>query len=425
MTAEAWRIAGGRPLRGKVRLSGSKNGSLPVLAATLLLEGETVVQNVPRIADVHTMVALMRSVGLAVEEGADGSVRVVNTGTTTHSPPAELVRKMRASHYLLGPLLIRLGRAELAIPGGCDLGNRPVTHILAVLEALGAQVSMGADHIQLQAEALHGTTVTLDERHRNPGATFTALMAAALAGGETVIEDASYEPDVVCFCNFLNEAGAHIRGIGGPKLTVQGVSGLHGTTHRVNSDRLEAGTFICAAAATRGEVMLENITRSELGATADKLEEAGVHLVAQGHGLVAGCPGRPRGVDIVTDPFPFFSTDLQPLAAAVLATAEGNSTIQETVFDRRLQYAEQLVKMGADIELRDSRHAIIRGVERLTSATVEAGNIRDGAAVVTAALSAEGESLVLGRRYVSRGYEDFEGKLRALGADMAAAGEGV
>ncbi len=421
MTAEAWRIAGGRPLRGKVQLSGSKNGSLPVLAATLLLDGETVLHNVPRIADVHTMVALMRSVGLAVEEGADGSVRVVNTGITTHSPPPELVRKMRASHYLLSPLLIRLGRAELAIPGGCDIGNRPVTHIIAVLEALGAQVSMGTDQVHLQADTLHGTTVTLDERHRNPGATFTALMAAALAGGETVIENASYEPDVVCFCNFLNEAGAHVQGIGGPKLTVQGVSRLRGAIHRVNSDRLEAGTFICAAAATRGEVTVENITRSELGATADKLEEAGVRLVAEGHGLVAACAGRPHGVDIVTDPFPSFSTDLQPPVAAVLATAEGTSTIHETVFDGRLQYAEQFAKMGADIELRDSRRAVIRGVERLTGAAVEAGNIRDGAALVAAALSAEGESLVRGRNYVLRGYEDFEGKLRALGAEIAPA----
>jgi UDP-N-acetylglucosamine 1-carboxyvinyltransferase len=418
MTAEAWRITGGRPLHGTVRPAGSKNGALPVLAATLLLDGETVLHNVPRIADVATMIHLLQALGLSVEAEGQNAVRIANSGITTHHPPDELVRKMRASHYLLGPLALRLGRAELGLPGGCDLGSRPVTHIVSVLEALGAEVTVDARAIRLRCKRLRASAVTLDPRHRNPGATFTALMAASLADGETVIENASYEPDVVHFCEFLNAAGACIGGIGRPRLTVAGVARLEGASHRLNSDRLEAGTLVCAAAATRGEVRIEDTTPEELGQTADKLQEAGAELSVEAGRLVAGCPRRPRGIDIVTDPFPAFSTDLQPPVAAVLATAEGTSTIHETVFDRRLQYAEELAKMGADMEVRDSRHAVIRGVERLAGATVEAGNIREGAALVIAALSADGESIVSGRRFVERGYEDFEGKLRALGAEM-------
>ncbi len=422
MGDDVWRIVGGRPLRGTVRPSGSKNGSLPLLAATLLLDGETILHNVPQIADVQTMLALLRAVGLTIEERPDGSVRVVNAGITHHRAPDELVSKMRASHYLLGPTLLKLGRAGMAMPGGCDLGARPVTHILSVLEALGAQATTDTSGIELTTSGLRGAVVTLDPQHRNPGATFTGLMAASLAEGETVIENASYEPDVICFCELLKAAGAKIQGIGGPRLTVQGVTRLKGVTHRVNSDRLEAGTFICAAAATRGEVLVEDITWEELCETLDKLAEAGVEITAQDGGLIAKCSQRPRGVNIVTDSFPLFSTDLQPPVAVVLATAKGDSTIQETVFDRRLQYVTELEKMGAVIELRDSRCAVIHGVERLHGASVAGGNIRDGAALVLAALSAEGESLVSGRRYVARGYENFEEKLRSLGAEITLAG---
>lgn len=418
MTEDAWRIVGAKPLEGTVRPAGSKNGSLPTLAATLLLDGVTVLRNVPHIADVQTMLSLLRSLGLTVEE-LDSGVRITNRGIAAYRAPDDLVSRMRASHYLLAPLLLRLGRAEMAMPGGCDLGSRPVTHIVSVIEALGAQSTVTDRGVSLRAAGLRASFITLDPRHRNPGATFTALMAASLAEGETIIENASYEPDVICFCSFLSAAGARIEGIGRPRLTVQGVAGLRGVEHRVNSDRLEAGTFICAAASTRGEVMVEEITLAELGETTGKLQEAGVELTPQGGGLLAACPRRPRGVEIVTDPFPAFSTDLQPIVAAVLATAEGRSTIEETVFDRRLQCAHELVKMGARIELPDSRHAVIHGVERLRGAVVEGHNIRDGAALVAAALSAEGESVVSGRQYVARGYEEFEGKLRSLGAEIA------
>ncbi len=414
MSEHAYKIAGGRPLRGTVTLSGS-----PTLAATLLVEGETILENVPRISDVRTMLELLRSLGLTVEEEGEGMVRVINRGIATCRPAEEPVSEMRASHYVLGPVALRKGRAELPIPGGCQLGSRPVEHFLSVLRALGARAEVEAGRISLQCEGLRGARVVLDPEHRNPGATFTALMAASMAEGESVIEHASYEPDVVHFCRFLTKCGADLRGVGTSTLVVRGVKELTGVKHRVNPDRLEAGTLICAAAATRGEVVVQDITRQDLGETADKLVEAGVELSETASGLLARCPGRPRAVQVTTAPFPAFSTDLQPPFAAVLAAAEGTSTIRETVFDNRLQYAPELARMGASVELQGPRCLMMEGVERLRGARVEGHNIRDAAALVIAALSAEGESEVGVGPYLSRGYEDLAGKLRLLGAEIA------
>jgi UDP-N-acetylglucosamine 1-carboxyvinyltransferase len=425
MIADAWRIAGGKPLHGRVALSGSKNGALPSLAATLLLDGETILRNVPRIADVLTMLDLLRALGLEVTERSDGALSIVNQGITSSQPPDDAVGRMRASHYLLGPVALRTGRVELAMPGGCDLGARPVTHILAVLEALGMKSHAGDHQLELTCSGKRrGAPVILDPVHRNPGATFTGLMAASVIPGITAIENASFEPDVVTFCEFLTAAGAKITGAGSARLAIEGVASLTGVEHRINSDRLEAGTFFCAAAATRGDVLVERITRAELGEFADTLTESGVELAEQRDGLRARCSTRPRAVSIVTNPFPSFPTDLQPPMGALLATAEGTSTIHETVYDQRLRYLDELAKMGAEAELADSRHAVIRGTARLSGAEVSGGNIRDGAALVVAALGAEGESIVSGRRFVDRGYEHLEEKLRALGADIEALAEG-
>jgi UDP-N-acetylglucosamine 1-carboxyvinyltransferase len=413
---DSWRITGGRPLRGTVRPHGSKNGALPTLAATLLLRGRTVLHNVPPIADVDTMVELLRCFGLTVTRIEGDALCIINPGLTTHAPPAELCGRMRASHYVLGPVTLQLGRAELAMPGGCDLGERPVAHLLAPLQALGAEAGVKSGRISVEAARLRGGVVTLDARHRNPGATFVALMAASLADGRTVIENASFEPDVVAFCGFLNQAGASIEGVGQSTLTVTGAPSLHGAEHRINLDRLEAGTFLCGAAATRGEVTAEGITRGELAGFVEKLAEAGVEVDQTEAGVTAKGATRLRGVAVVTDAFPAFPTDLQPPFAAALATAEGTSTILETVHERRLQYAEELAKMGAQVHVRDPRSLVIAGVPRLRGARVAGGNIRDGAALVVAALSAEGESIVSGRRFVTRGYGGFEDKLRSLGA---------
>ncbi|MFB3882079.1 MAG: UDP-N-acetylglucosamine 1-carboxyvinyltransferase [Armatimonadota bacterium] len=418
MIEDAWRIVGGKPLEGTVTPAGSKNCALPALAATLMLDGETRLHNIPRIADTETMMELLRSFGLQVEARAGGEVRVVNRGLATHVAPGELVQKMRASHYLLGPVISRMGKAELPLPGGCDIGDRPVGYIIEGLEALGARAACETNRISVEAARLRGAAVALNPAYRSPGATFNLLMAAATAEGRTVIENASFEPDVVSFCQMLNAAGARISGIGRDTLTVEGVAELRGVTHRVNSDRLEAGTFLVAAAATRGAVLVNDVATADLGAAADKLSEAGVRLEAQGGGLRATCPGRPRALSLVTEPFPGFPTDLQPMFTALLARAEGTSTITESIFDRRLQCIEQLNRMGAFARLTDGRSASIHGVAELHGARIEAHNIRDGAALVIAALAARGESTVSGRQFVARGYENFEGKLQSLGADI-------
>ena len=424
MVEDAWGIVGGRPLRGSVAPSGSKNGALPTLAASLLLKGETILEGLPRIEDVRAMEELLRAFGLTVEENGGDSVRVVNGGLSTHRAPEDIVSRMRASHYLLGPVAAQLGRAEIPLPGGCDLGARPVDYILAGLAAVGMETRVEDGCIEVRADHLAGARVELDPRYRSPGATFNLLMAAVRAEGETVIEHASAEPDVVCFCRFLKAAGARIEGAGGPTLRVWGVDALQGVTHRVNPDRLEAGTFLLAGIATRGEVQVEGIAREDLSAVADKLQEAGATVTETSAGLRAACSGRPGGVGVVTNPYPMFPTDLQPPMAAMLATADGESRIEETIFDRRLQYVEELVKMGADIEPLDSRRARITGVPRLRGARVAGHNIRDGAALLIAALSAEGESTVSGRRFVARGYERIAEKLNALGAQIETLGSG-
>ncbi len=423
MLEDAWRIVGGRPLEGRVRPSGSKNGALPTLAATLLLDGETVLHNVPQIADVATMLELLRAFGLSVEESGEGEVSVVNRGLATHRAPRELVARMRASHYLLAPVAARLGRVELPLPGGCNIGRRPVEYILAGLEALGVAAQVRQDRIEAEAPRMTGGKVSLDPAYRSPGATFSVVAGAAVAEGETVVENASFEPDVVAFCRFLESAGARIEGVGQAVLRVRGVGALGGTRHEINVDRLEAGTFLCAAAATRGEVTVEGVAPGDLGAAVGKLREAGVEVSEVEEGLRTRCRARPRAVDVVTEPYPGFPTDLQPPMAVVLATAAGESAIRESIFDRRLQYVEQLERMGASARVLDSRRAAILGVKHLRGAEVEAHNIRDGAALVIAALSAEGESVVSGRQFVARGYQEFESKLRSLGAQMATVGE--
>lgn len=421
MPEDAWRIAGGRALRGRVRISGSKNGGLPTLAATLLVDGETILHNVPRIADVETMLDLLRSFGLTVEERAGGTVRILNRGLETHRAPLELVGRMRASHYLLGPLVARLGRAEIPPPGGCDIGQRPLDYILSGLEALGVESRVENERVVVRAPRLLGARVLLNPVFRSPGATFSILMAASLAEGATLIENASFEPDVAAFCRYLIAAGAEIEGIGTTTLTVRGVDALHGVEHTINPDRLEAGTFFCAAATTRGEVFVEDIQRSDLGAIADKLEEAGLILGESDGGMKAAYGERLRGISVVAEPFPHFPTDLQPPMAAVLAAAEGVSSIRDSIFDLRLQYAGELEKMGAQIRVLDARTAEITGVRRLHGAEVAGHNIRDGATLVVAALGAEGESIVSGRRYVARGYQALDAKLRSLGADIEGA----
>jgi len=418
---DSWLIIGGVPLHGRVTPSGSKNGALPSLAAALLLDGETIFHNLPRIADVFTMLELLEAVGMRVEGRAGGAVAITNSGLSTHRAPPELVGKMRASHYLLAPTLARLGKAELAHTGGCTIGDRPLGYVIDALAPLGVQCLDCNDRVAASTAGLVGGRVVLDPKFRSPGATFTVLMAAATAAGTTVLEHACFEPDVVRVCEMLNAAGARIESAGTETITVHGVPSLHGVTHTINSDRLDAGTFLLAAAATRGEVFLPRITAAELGRMADTFRQAGLILEEEDGGLRGGCPSRPRAVDVIVSPFPDFPTDLQPPLGAVLATAEGTSTLRETIYNNRLQYVSELRRMGADIEQLDEWSLRIRGVPRLHGAEVSGGNIRDGAALVIAALAADGPSTVSGRRFVNRGYADLEARLRSLGARIEVA----
>jgi UDP-N-acetylglucosamine 1-carboxyvinyltransferase len=409
------RIQGGRPLRGAVELSGSKNGALPLLAATILVEGETILRNVPAIEDVFTMLDLLRALGLQAELAADGTARIVNHGPATHVAPPELVHKMRASFWVAGPLLSRLRQAEVALPGGCNLGSRPVDFHLRGFEALGAEVSLRDGLMSARAPRLSGAVIRQDGALRSVGATMNIAMAACLAEGTTIIENASREPEVVDLCRFLTKAGARITGVGADALRIDGVARLDGVEHPVLSDRIEAGTLLMAAAITGGEATLGRIAPEDLGAALDALARAGLE-VRRGAGEVAvRAGGRARAVNIATAPFPGFPTDLQPPMTALLCLAEGTSVVEETIYDGRLGHAEELRKMGAEIEA-TSRRAVIRGVERLRGATLHAHNIRAGAAVVLAALAAEGESRVLGRHVIDRGYQRFEEKLAGLGA---------
>jgi len=410
-------ILGGKPLQGSVLPGGSKNGSLPALAACLLMEGECRLSNVPQIEDVETMLALLRCCGAQVERDSAGAVIVSTLNLRPTKITAELAAKMRASYYLLGPLAGRLGEASLPLPGGCNLGSRPVEYLLQALEPLGLTASVRDEQLVISGGPTKGGRVVLDPRYRSPGATFTTIMAGCLGEGETVIENACEEPDVVSFCEFLGRAGAKIQGAGSSTILIQGVKGLRGVEHRILGDRLEAGTYLLAGAASRGDVTAVGASRARLRGFVEALEECGVEVRDEVEGIRALCPKRPRGLDIITRPFPGFPTDLQPPMMALLACAEGTSRIEERIFDGRMGHVEELQRLGASIEA-EGRRAVLHGVEQLKGAEVEALNIRAGAALIVAAVGAAGETCLRGRAHLARGYERLEEKLAALGAQV-------
>jgi UDP-N-acetylglucosamine 1-carboxyvinyltransferase len=410
-------ILGGTPLQGSATVSGSKNGALPTLAAALLFDQPCRLENVPQIADVENMLSLLRHCGAKIASTGAGAYAISHPNPCATAIPAALAEKMRASYYLLGALLGRLGEACLPLPGGCNLGSRPVDYVLRALEPLGITCLTTDEGSLLCRGPIKGGRVILDPYYRSPGATFTVLMAAALAEGqETIIENACAEPDVVSFCEFLARAGAKLQGIGSPILQVQGVKRLSGVEHRVNGDRLEAGTLLLAGAASRGEVVISGVSIPELQGFIEELERCGVEIKTETHGIRASCHRRPRPLEISTAPFPGFPTDLQPPMMAFLATAEGESRVEENIFDGRMSHVAQLQRMGAKIEAEDCG-AIIHGVERLQGADLEAENIRAGAALVVAAVGAEGDSRIRGLEHITRGYEKLEEKLSSLGAN--------
>ncbi len=410
-------ITGGTPLSGSVAISGSKNGSLPLLAASLLIDGEVLLRNIPDIDDVDTMIEMLKALGATCETEADGGLRIDASNVHSVTAPYDLVRKMRGSFYVAGPLLSRFGEAHVPLPGGCVIGTRPVDFHIRGFKALGATVEEKYGVMHAKAEALSGAVIYMDPRLRSVGATVNLMLVAVLAEGTTVIENASREPEVVNCQRFLIGCGADIRGIGTTTLEIQGVKKLHGCEWTTISDRMEAGTFLLAGALTRGEVTVESVDREHMQIVLEMLAETGCEISAEDSRITLKMSGRPTSVDVMTAPYPGYPTDLQPGTGVLMAIAQGTSVIEETIFDARFNYIDELIRMGADVRVMEGA-AIFKGVPQLYAAPVVATDIRAGAALILAGLVAEGTTEIAGAGLVGRGYVDIIGKLRDLGADI-------
>ena len=408
-------IAGPARLEGAVEISGAKNSALKMMVAALMVPGEVVLDRVPQITDVHLMADVLERLGATVR--FEGSCLTIDaSGELSEEAPYELVTKMRASIQVLGPLLARLGHARVAMPGGDAIGSRPIDLHLAALERMGAKFATEHGYIEGTCDRLKGTDVLLE--FPSVGATENIVMAAVTAEGATTIENAAREPEIQDLCRFLNAAGARITGAGTPTVRIEGVDELHAGRHEVVADRIEAGTYAIAAAATRGRVELRNVVPAHLELPLQKLEQAGAEVRRGEDTVEIAMSSRPRPLDLVTLPYPGFPTDLQPPMMVLLAQAEGPSILTENVFEARFLFVDELNRMGSQIRV-EGHHAVIRGVERLSSAPVQAPDIRAGAALVVGALCAEGASEVYDVGHIERGYEDFVGKLRGLGADVS------
>lgn len=408
-------IRGGNRLFGHVAISGSKNSALGILAAGALAQGESIIENVPKHTDVLTMCHILRELGVSVWIDEHDRFHVDGRGLSFDKPSHELARKIRASIYTAGLLLARLGSAEVPLPGGCAIGSRPVDYHLKGFEQLGATVSIEHGYIKLKTSGLHGTKVYVNRA--SVGATVNLILASCLAQGTTIIENAAKEPEIVDLAIFLNAMGAKIRGAGTEVIKIQGVSRLFPAEYSIIADRIEAGTFMIATAAAGGDVTLHHILPEHLRAPISKLQEAGVEIENGDNEIRVRSSSPLLPVDVETAVYPGFPTDLQQPFVAMLTTADGTSVVKETVFSDRFRYVDELVRMGANIKVEQDA-AIIRGVPRLTGAPVEIPDLRAGAAMVVAALSATGETEIAKADILDRGYEDLPAKLTELGADV-------
>jgi len=410
-------INGGRPLHGNVEISGAKNAALPIMAATLLADGPSVIHGAPDLADVRSTADLLGDLGATVRR-ADGALEIAVTDEAACHAPYERVRKMRASICVLGPLLAKRRQARVSMPGGCAIGARPVNLHLRGLAALGANFELDGGDIVATTDRLVGNEVFLGGPFGSTVlGTANVMMAATLAEGTTVIESAACEPEIQDLADFLTAMGANVRGAGTPRLIIEGGQSLTGAAHRVIPDRIEAGTFMIAAAATHGEVTLTNCRLGHLMAVVDKLHQVGVQVRRDGERVTVAAEGRPRPVDVTTQPYPGFPTDLQAQLITLLALADGNSVVTEKIFPDRFLHVAELLRMGADIR-KEGPTAIVTGVERLVGAPVMASDLRASAALVVAGLVADGETIVRRVYHIDRGYEHIETKLNALGADV-------
>jgi UDP-N-acetylglucosamine 1-carboxyvinyltransferase len=409
-------ITGGVPLEGEVRISGAKNATLPILAGALLADDPVVVANVPHLKDVTTTVELLGRMGATVT--IDERMRIEVEGSTLKEcfAPYELVKTMRASILVLGPLVARFGKADISLPGGCAIGARPVNIHIAGLQAMGADITIEGGYIRARADRLHGARLVLDTV--TVTGTENLMMAATLADGETIIENAAREPEVIDLANFLIAMGANIQGAGTDKIVIQGVKRLRGTTYDVLPDRIEAGTYLVAGAITRGHVRIKSVRPDHLDAVLAKLEEAGATVGVGDNWIEVDMRGRrPKAVDVRTAPYPAFPTDMQAQFAALNTVADGVGTIIETIFENRFMHMLEMRRLGAEIRL-EGNTAIIRGVERLTAAPVMATDLRASASLVLAGLIAEGRTDIERIYHIDRGYEAIEEKLAQLGAQI-------
>ncbi len=414
------RVRGGRQLNGRIAIGGAKNAALPLMAAGLLTEGPLVLRNAPDLADIASMAGLLRQHGLMVEHDKAARTLTLAGQVNNLEAPYDLVRKMRASVLVLGPLVARFGRARVSLPGGCGIGTRPVDLHLKGLEALGARITLEAGYIEAEAPGggkgrLKGGRILFPLV--SVGATENLLMAASLADGVTELVNAAREPEIEDLCLLLNAMGAKIEGLGTDRLRVEGVSELHGATHTIIPDRIEAGTYACAAAITGGTLLLEGAGLVHLGAVARTLREAGVALDETAEGLAVSRLNGLHGTDAMTEPYPGFATDMQAQFMALMAVADGASMLTETIFENRFMHVAELNRMGARINVHGTS-AIVRGVARLSGAQVMATDLRASVSLVLAGLAAQGETIVNRVYHLDRGYERLEGKLSAVGADI-------
>jgi UDP-N-acetylglucosamine 1-carboxyvinyltransferase len=407
-------IEGATPLTGEVEISGAKNAVLPILAATVLGAGQSKLKRVPDLRDVRVMKEVLADLGARVE-AADDKLLVDTSGVNSYQIEPELMQKMRATVFLMGPLLARFGAVKLFQPGGCNIGSRPIDLHLKGLKALGVEFREQDDCLEGRVEQLTGAEIHLD--FPSVGATENIMMAATLAEGETIINNVAKEPEIVDLQNFLNQLGANVKGAGTDAIKIEGVSNLEAVDYEIIPDRIEAGTFLVAGAITGGDIRLNNVIPEHLETIMVKLAEAGHQLTVDGDQVRINGLARSEAINVKTLPYPSFPTDMQPQFMALLSLAKGESKIIETIFENRLNHASELQKMGANIKIRDNK-AIINGVERLSGAVVEANNLRAGAALLLAGLAATGKTTVENIYHIDRGYEDLEEKLTKLGANL-------
>ena len=408
-------IIGGNELNGTIRVSGAKNAVLPLMAAALLAEGKSVIRNVPDLRDTRTMAKLLSIIGADVVF-EDGVMEIDASGANNPEAPYELVKTMRASFYVLGPLTARFGRARISLPGGCAWGPRPVDLHLKGIEALGAKVTLDDGYINTKADRLKGATIKLAVS--SVGATGNLLMAAATADGETVIENAAMEPEIVCLTDFLNRMGADISGRGTDMLRIKGVDQLQAVNMDVIPDRIEAGTYLVAAAAVGGDVTVDGAEPEHLKAIIDKLKESGANVDIDGKKISVSSEGRLKATDVDTEVYPGYPTDMQAQWIALMSTASGKSVVTDTIYKDRFTHVAELVRLGVDVTLKGNS-ALVRGVKNLKGAPVMSTDIRASASLIIAGLMAEGRTDLHRIYHIDRGYDNIEKKLRGIGADIS------